>query len=309
MESQKFLYFSAPICQKHLNSWGHPECPERIVSIEQALQDSGLMKQAITKPFAKATDEDILRVHHPKVWQTLKDNVPQNGFVKIDEDTGMNAYSIEAALTASGAMLTAIDGVMNNEASKAFCNIRPPGHHAEIKRPMGFCLINHIAIGAAYALQKYQLQRIAIVDFDVHHGNGTEDYVEQDPRVGFVSSFQENIFPFTIPFSDIDNMLKLPLKAQSDDEVFMQAWQEGFEFVRNFKPQLILVSAGFDAHQKDPLANLNLTENDFYRWTQQLVEIADEVCEGKIISTLEGGYDLDALAASVAAHVKALLKQ
>ncbi len=304
-----FLYLSSAICQKHNNSWGHPESPERIVHIEQALQDSGMMQYAIAQPFSPATDTDVLRVHHPKVWQTLKDNLPQNGFVKIDEDTGMNPYSLDAALMASGAMLAAIDGVMNNQAKTAFCNIRPPGHHAEIKRPMGFCLINHIAIGAAYALDKYNLERIAIVDFDVHHGNGTEDYIRQEPRVSFVSSFQENIFPFTNPISDIDNMLKLPLKTQSDGKVFMNGWQEGFEFVRNFKPQLILVSAGFDAHQKDPLASLNLTEDDFYHWTQQLVEIADNVCEGKIVSTLEGGYDLEALANSATAHVKALLKQ
>lgn len=304
-----FLYLSAPICEKHSNSWGHPESGERIVHIEQALKDTGLMPQAIIQPFLPAKDEDVLRVHHPKVWQTLKDNLPQNGFVKIDEDTGMNPYSLDAALMASGAMLAAIDGVMNNQAKTAFCNIRPPGHHAEIKRPMGFCLINHIAIGAAYALEKYQLQRIAIVDFDVHHGNGTEDFVESEARIGFVSSYQENIFPFASPFSDLDNILKLPLKAHNDGEVFMEAWQEGFEFVRNFKPDLILVSAGFDAHRLDPLASLNLTEDDFYRWTQQLVKIADDICEGKIVSTLEGGYHLDALAASAVAHVKALLKQ
>lgn len=304
-----FLYLSSSICQKHNNSWGHPESPERIASIEQALQNAGLMQHALIKPFDKATDEDVLRVHHPKVWQTLKDNLPQSGFAKIDEDTGLNPYSLDAALTASGAMLAAIDGVMNHEAKTAFCNIRPPGHHAEIRQPMGFCFINHIAIGAAYALEKYGLKRIAIVDFDVHHGNGTEDYIRHEPRVHFISSFQENIFPFTDPISDIENMLKLPLKAHSDGKVFMQAWQEGFEFVRNYKPQLILVSAGFDAHRLDPLASLNLTENDFYTWTQKLVEIADETCDGKIVSTLEGGYDLEALAASAVAHIKALLKQ
>ncbi|QBZ82877.1 Histone deacetylase-like amidohydrolase [Hydrogenovibrio crunogenus] len=302
-----FLYLSSSLCQHHSNGWGHPENAQRIIRIEQALTEALLLSNTLHKDIMPATEEDVFRVHSSSFWETLKKHLPENGFVKIDEDTSLNPGSLESALTASGAMLTAIDAIMNQEAGQAFCNVRPPGHHAERNRPMGFCLINHIAIGAAYALEKYALERIVIVDFDVHHGNGTEDYVRHEARVGYVSSFEDGIFPFTDPISDLNNMSKLPLPAQSDGQAFMDAWQQkGFEFIRHFKPQLILISAGFDAHKADPLANLNLTEQDFYHWTQQLMTLANEVCDGKVISILEGGYELKALSDSATAHVKAL---
>ncbi|MDG4813475.1 histone deacetylase family protein [Hydrogenovibrio sp. 3SP14C1] len=302
-----FLYLSSPHCQQHSNGWGHPENAQRVVQIGQALSEADLLNNALQKTIQPTTEEDVLRVHSPTFWETLKKHLPESGFVKIDDDTSLSPGSLESALTASGAVLTAVDAIMNQEANQAFCNIRPPGHHAERNRPMGFCLINHIAIGAAYALEKYSLERIAIVDFDVHHGNGTEDYVAREHRVAYVSSFEENIFPFTNPVSDLNNMLKLPLKSHSDGHAFLKAWHDsGFDFVRQFKPQLIFISAGFDAHKQDPLANLNLTEQDFYNWTQQLMQLAHEVCEGKVISVLEGGYDLKALAESATAHVKAL---
>lgn len=302
-----FLYLSSPFCQQHSNGWGHPENAQRVVRIEQALDDAKLLSNTLHKDILPATEIDVLRVHSSPFWKTLKKHLPESGFVKIDEDTSLSPGSLESALAASGAMLTAIDAIMDREAKQAFCNVRPPGHHAERNRPMGFCLINHIAMGAAYALEKYALERIVIVDFDVHHGNGTEDYVRHEARVGYVSSFQEGIFPFTDPISDLNNMRKLPLPAQSDGKAFITAWQqEGFEFIRQFKPQLILISAGFDAHKNDPLANLNLTEQDFYHWTKQLMVLTNEVCDGKVISILEGGYDLNALANSATAHVKAL---
>lgn len=301
-----FLYVSHPMCKEHDNGWGHPENAERFSRIEDALINARLLDYVLTRDARQATDEDILRVHTPKFLQILTDAIPDSGLVKLDDDTALSPKSLEAARHGSGAVLDAIDAIMAGQAQRAFCNVRPPGHHAEVHSPMGFCLINHVAIGAAYAMAKHGLERIAILDIDVHHGNGTESYVRHEPRVSFISNFESGIYPFTATESDLAHQLKLPLPANTDGKTWLEAWQQAWLFLEQAQPELILVSAGFDGHQMDPLAHWSLHERDYQAWTEQLIQQANRLCEGRIVSVLEGGYDLTALGLSVVAHVKAL---
>jgi acetoin utilization deacetylase AcuC-like enzyme len=294
------------MCKEHDNGWGHPENAERYSRIEDALLSARLLDYVLTRDARQATDEDILRVHTPQLLEVLKRNIPSEGHVKLDDDTALSPKTLEAARYASGAVLEAIDAIMAGQAQRAFCNVRPPGHHAEVQSPMGFCIFNHVAIGAAYALEKYGLQRIAILDIDVHHGNGTESYIRHQPRVSLISNFESGLYPFTAEKSDLDNMLKLPLPANTVGETWLEAWHQAWWFLQQAQPQLILVSAGFDGHQMDPLAHWNLHETDYQAWTQALIQQANQLCEGRIVSVLEGGYDLTALGLSVTAHVKAL---
>lgn len=301
-----FLYISHPMCKEHNNGWGHPENAERYSRIEDALLSARLLDYVLSREARQANDEDILRVHTPHFLKVLTDAIPETGSVKLDEDTALSPMSLVAARYASGAVLEAVDAVLSGEVKRAFCNVRPPGHHAEVDKPMGFCLLNHVAIGAAYALEHYDLERIAILDIDVHHGNGTESYVRQEPRVTFISNFESGIYPFTENQSDFANQLKLPMPAQTSGETWLETWHQAWCFLQAAKPQLIFISAGFDGHQMDPLAHWNLHEKDYQAWTQRVVEQANQLCEGRIISTLEGGYDLTALGLSVVAHVKTL---
>ena len=301
-----FLYVSHPMCKEHDNGWGHPESGERYSRIEDALLSARLLDYVLTRNARQATDDDILRVHTRQFLEVLKRNIPSEGHVKLDDDTALSPKTLDAARYASGAVLEAIDAIMAGQAQRAFCNVRPPGHHAEVQSPMGFCIFNHVAIGAAYAFEKYGLQRIAILDIDVHHGNGTESYIRHEPRVSLISNFESRLYPFTSEESDLDNMLKLPLPANTDGEAWLEAWHQAWQFLQQAQPQLILISAGFDGHQMDPLAHWNLHEADYQAWTQVLVQQANQLCEGRIVSVLEGGYDLTALGLSVTAHVKAL---
>lgn len=301
------IYFSHPVCQLHDNGGYHPESAERITRIEDALISNRLLEFALMEQPRKAEVKDVLRVHTPEVWQQLVDLQKEGEIVRLDEDTAVSPHSLDAALYASGAVLDAIDALMDKRATTAFCNIRPPGHHAEVDRAMGFCLVNHVAIGAAYALEIYGLQRVAILDFDVHHGNGTESYAEREDRVLFCSSFEVGIYPFSKPTSDKDNIIKMPLHRGDGDRTFLDSWErEAWPKIRAFKPELIIVSAGFDAHRWDHIANLDFSESGYGQWTHRLRELADELCEGKIVSVLEGGYDLNSLSSSVVAHYKAL---
>jgi len=302
-----FCYISHPMCKEHDNGWDHPENSQRYSRIEDALIAARLLDFVITQDARQASDADIIRVHTPAFLDKLKQSIPQDGLVKLDDDTALSPQSLNAARYASGAVLDAVDAVMTGKAQRAFCNVRPPGHHAEVDSPMGFCLLNNVAIGAAYALERYALKSIAILDIDVHHGNGTESYVRNEPRVSLISNFEQAIYPFTPDHSDLPNQLKLPLPANTDGEQWLAAWNDqAWLFLEKMQPDLIIVSAGFDGHQMDPLAHWRLHERDYQRWTEQLIEHANRLCQGRIISVLEGGYDLTSLSLSVVAHVKAL---
>ncbi|MDG6773721.1 histone deacetylase family protein [Thiomicrorhabdus sp. ZW0627] len=301
------LYITHSLCRLHDNGVYHPEMPERIGRIQDQLISTQLFDWFLHAQSRAATDEELALVHDPRLAPKLEEALPEEGVRQIGEDVYLSPDSMVAARHAAGAVLDGIDAVENGKAKRVFCNVRPPGHHAEYNEPKGFCLFNNVAIGAAYALQKYGYERVAIVDFDVHHGNGTESYVRREPRVWFGSSFEHPLYPYSDPVSDLPNMVKIPLAKFSDSDVFREHWlTHGFPALKAFKPQLILVSAGFDGHFLDPLANLRLHEND-YRWiTGEIVAIADEFAEGKVVSVLEGGYDLAALSMSAAEHIKEL---
>ncbi|MBN2647507.1 MAG: histone deacetylase family protein [Thiotrichales bacterium] len=302
-----FLYLSHPECKKHDNGWGHPENAQRISAIEDRLISQRLLDFMWIEQAKPATQDDVLRVHSAHYWTVLARNQPSSGRVQIDEDTALGPDSISAALHACGAVLHGIDALLQKRVSGVFCNVRPPGHHAEVHRPMGFCLFNSIAVGAAYALAEYGLRRVAILDFDVHHGNGTETYAEQEPRVQFISSYQRGIFPFPNDQAPTQNIVKLPLEAGCDGEGFLNAWQlHAWPALRSFMPELILISAGFDAHRADPLAQLNLHEQDFALWAQALLTELPNLGNPPVLSVLEGGYDLEALALSASAYLKTM---
>ena len=300
-------YISHPDCELHEMEPGHPESPQRLLSIKAFLQERDVWKHLKQIKAPKAEKSDLYRVHRRDYVEQMFAMAPKRGMEILGEDVVANKHTLDAALRSSGAVKKAVDVVMAGKVDNAFCAVRPPGHHAERGKAMGFCVFNNIAVGAAYALSAYQLERIAIVDFDVHHGNGTEDTLHLDSRILFCSSFQHPFYPFTVPDSSRSNVVHLPLHAGTSGEEFRE-WVQQYWMPRlnHFSPQLLMISAGFDAHQADPLADIYLDERD-YRWvTQELKMIADQHCEGRIISVLEGGYDLTALSRSVCAHIKVL---
>lgn len=304
-----YLYISHPQCKKHDNGQGHPENFQRIGAIEDQLIAQGLLDFMLMQQARKATQDDILLVHTPELWDYLQKKQPQQGepVVQLDSDTALSPDSIEAALYAVGGVLDGVDALMNGSASGVFCNVRPPGHHAEIDRAMGFCLFNNVAIGAAYALQKHGLERVTVLDFDVHHGNGTETFAEVEPRLQFISSYQHGIYPYPRTESEHKNILKIPMNGGTLGDEFLQIWQEqAWPKIREFKPQLILISAGFDAHFKDPLADLQLMDQDYAFWADSLHQLVAEVGNPPVLSVLEGGYERTALATSAATFIKAM---
>lgn len=286
----------------------HPEQPARLAAINDRLIASGL-DMALRHYDAPLVDDPQLEAaHDPAYLRELAGKSPADGISWVDGDTAMNPHSLRAARRAAGAVVRAVDLVMSGEADRAFCGVRPPGHHAERDRAMGFCFYNNIAIGALHAINDYGLQRVAIVDFDVHHGNGTEHIFADDRRVLFCSTFQHPFYPNSGHESDAPNLVNVPLSQGAGSAEFQDAvsshWMPALE---RFAPELVLVSAGFDAHQADDMAGLNLVDDD-YRWvTEQLAAVADRHARGRIVSSLEGGYDLHALARSVEAHLKAFL--
>jgi acetoin utilization deacetylase AcuC-like enzyme len=287
---------------------GHPESPQRLKAILAALESSGLAAGLAAREAPEASREQIERVHEHEHVDFIFDSAPQRGYAYLDPDTSMNARSLSAALRAAGAVVAATDMVMSGEARRAFCAVRPPGHHATRERPMGFCIFNNVAIGAAHALEAHGLERVAVLDFDVHHGNGTEDAFHEDPRVMLCSTFQHPYYPYSGADSGNEHIINVPLPAMTDSRGFRAAverlWMPALEA---FRPQLVFVSAGFDAHRDDPLAYLNLEDED-YRWvTEKLVDLADRHAEGRVVSTLEGGYNTEALARSVVEHVRVLM--
>jgi acetoin utilization deacetylase AcuC-like enzyme len=287
----------------------HPECSSRISAISDQLLASGLDFVLQHHDAPLASNEQLCRVHDPDYIQQIFHKAPRDGQIWLDPDTPMTPQSLNAALRAAGAVVHGVDLVMSKKSSSAFCNVRPPGHHAEHNKAMGFCIFNNIAVGAAHALHAHQLQRVAIVDFDVHHGNGTEDIFRHDPQLLLCSSFQHPFYPNTGSESDSDNIINMPLSAGSNGTDFRNTWQEhGLPALDEFKPELILISAGFDGHIEDDMARLRLTEDDYAWLTTEVKKLAEQHAQGRIVSTLEGGYALSALGRSVSAHVRALLE-
>ncbi|WP_245187971.1 histone deacetylase family protein [Frateuria flava] len=301
--------YTHPVCLQHAPGPGHPESPARLHAVLAALdRDRFAALDRIEAP--RASIEALERVHDPAHVARILASAPADGLVRLDEDTLMSPASAEAALRAAGAVAAAVDAVLNQRASRAFCAVRPPGHHATADQAMGFCLFNNVAVGAAHALAEHGLERVAIADFDVHHGNGTQDIFAREPRVLFVSSHQSPLYPGSggAEETGVGNLLNAPLPPQTGSQAFRQLWDERLlTRLDAFRPQLLLVSAGFDGHRADPLAQLQLDADDFAWLTARLVDIARVHAAGRVVSTLEGGYDLDALAASASAHVAALM--
>jgi acetoin utilization deacetylase AcuC-like enzyme len=253
--------------------------------------------------------EQIVRVHPADFWADIATKEPTQGVTPIDNDTFLSNGSINATLRASGGLCYAIDQILEDKAQHAFCAVRPPGHHSEPETAMGFCLLNHVAIGALHALENPAIKRVAIIDFDVHHGNGTQAVFEENPDVMFVSSHQLPLYPGTGQIEEVGcgNILNLPLAPGDGSKPFRRAWSMlGLPAVHSFAPDLILISAGFDAHQRDPLAQMELQDADYHWITNQICDLATDSCQGRVASILEGGYDLQALATASRAHVQAL---
>ena len=304
------LLISHPACLDHQNPMGHPERPERLRAIEQALEAERF--QSLAREQAPRAADEIVALAHPMEYiEAIRSASPANGLVRLDADTSMSPGSLEAALRAVGGVTLAVDEVMNRKAANAFVAMRPPGHHTETARPMGFCLFNNAAIAARYAQKRYEIERAAIVDFDVHHGNGSQDIFWADKTVMYCSTHEMPLYPGTGAISERgehDTIVNAPLSAGDGGDVFREAFETLIlPRLHDFKPDLLIISAGFDAHTRDPLANLNLVEADYAWVTKKLMEIADKSAQGRVVSVLEGGYDLQGLSRSVAAHVAALM--
>ncbi len=301
-------YVSHQQCHWHEMGEHHPEQPARLAAIDDRLLASGL-DMALHRYDAPLATRDFLTLAHGEAYvDTLFDAVPTGGLVWLDGDTAMNPHTLDAARRGAGAMQLGVDLVMTGKARQVFCAVRPPGHHAERERAMGFCLFNNVALGACYALEHYGLQRVAIVDFDVHHGNGTEDIVAGDERILFCSTFQHPFYPHSGLECSAANIVNSPLPAGTAGAGFREAVETHWlPRLDAFAPQLLIISAGFDAHQADDMGGLNLVDEDYAWVTRQLVVQATRSAQGRIVSSLEGGYELHALARSVEAHLKALL--
>jgi len=304
-----YLY-THPACLNHVPGPGHPESPRRLAAVLEALDhDRFAALDRIQAP--RATREQLLRVHTPEHVERILGTHPVDDLAVLDEDTLMSSGSAEAALHAAGAACAAVDAVMRGPVTRAFCAVRPPGHHATADRAMGFCLFNNVAVAAAHALAMHRLKRIAIVDFDVHHGNGTQAIFATESRVLYVSSHQAPLYPHTggADETGCGNMLNAPLPAGTASAGFRGTWHDVLlPRLHAFRPQLVLVSAGFDAHRDDPLADLALKTDDYAWLSERLVDLARAHAHGRIVSCLEGGYDPGALCAGVVAHVTELLQ-
>jgi len=304
------LLFTHPACLDHDPGPQHPERPARLTAILNALDGPDFA--ALDRREAPLADDVQLTLVHPALHvQRVLGAVPPQGRARIDADTALSPGSGEAALRAAGAVCAAVDAVAAGQGKNAFCAVRPPGHHAEPNRAMGFCLFNNVAVGALHARQKHDLRRVAVIDFDVHHGNGTQAAFERDADLFYASTHQSPLYPGTGAMDErgvANNILNLPLPPGGDSDLFRLAMEKGvLVALEAFRPEMVFISAGFDAHAADPLANLNLATEDFGWATERLAEVAEKTCNGRLVSTLEGGYDLDALAESAAAHVRALM--
>jgi acetoin utilization deacetylase AcuC-like enzyme len=307
-EPERVALFTSQVCLLHDPGAGHPECPARLKAVLAGLADLP-EAQFPRSPIKPVQRDELLLVHEHALVDRLLAFGEQRIHARLDADTVLSPDSVDAALSAAGAICSAVNAVMNGEIRRAFCAVRPPGHHATKQSAMGFCLFNSVAIGAAYAFKHFGLKRIAICDFDVHHGNGTQDIFANDPRLLFLSSHQASLYPGTGYEHEVGvgNIVNAQLPAGSRSDAFRHVWQSRLlPALNEFAPELILISAGFDAHKLDPLAGLNLEAADFAWITHEITRIANEHADGRVISTLEGGYSLTALAQCSRAHVLAL---
>ena len=302
------VFITHPSCLQHEMGPDHPECPDRLTAIHDQLIASGLDPHLARREAPPATPEQLARVHDRRYVAAIQAAAPSSGLRYLDPDTALNPHSFDAALHAAGAVVHAVDLVCGGLYQTAFCAVRPPGHHAESRRAMGFCVFNNVAVGAAHAIAMHEIERVAIVDFDVHHGNGTEEMFSGDGRVLMVSTFQYPLYPYSGVENPADNMVNIPLAAGAGSHEFREAVRERWlPALEEHAPELILISAGFDAHREDPLAGLAFSEADYGWVTRELMEVARRHASGRIVSSLEGGYALSALGRSVAAHVRELV--
>jgi len=305
------LLITHPACLDHLNPAGHPERPDRLRAIERALEHERF--QHLARVEAPAAALETIALCHPMDYVTaIRDATPKAGLARLDADTSMSPGSFAAALRAAGGATYAVDEVMGGRARNAFVATRPPGHHTETARPMGFCLFNNAAIAARHAQKRHGIERAAVVDFDVHHGNGSQDIFWSDPTVMYGSTHQMPLYPGTGAKGERGEhgtVVNAPLSPGDGGEQFRAALETVIlPRLRDFQPELLVISAGFDAHMRDPLANLNLLEADFDWVTRKLLEVAEKTANGRVVSVLEGGYDLQGLANSASAHVAALMQ-
>ncbi|TAK44732.1 MAG: histone deacetylase family protein [Betaproteobacteria bacterium] len=300
-------FITHPDCLKHDMGAGHPECAERLGAIEDQLIASGIEQFLARYEAPLASDEQLTRVHPIDYVNAIRSLAPEEGTVHLDPDTAMNPHSLNAALRAAGAAVLATDLVMRGEADSAFCAVRPPGHHACRARPMGFCIFNNVAVAARHALRAHGVERVAIIDFDVHHGNGTEDIFAGDPGVLMASTFQHPFYPYCGTEDPAANMVNVPLPAGAGSQQFREAvTQRWLPALEAFRPGLVVFSAGFDAHMEDDMAMLRLHDTDYGWVTERIKEVAQRHAGGRMVSLLEGGYALPALGRSVVQHVRVL---
>lgn len=303
----RLAYITHPSCALHEMGLDHPESPLRLQAIDEALANKAVIRHAASA----ASRAQLLRCHTAAYLDALEAAAPENGYVRIEADTALNRHSLDAARHAAGAGTLAVDLIMAGEVNRAFCAIRPPGHHACRETPMGFCLFNNVMVAAHHALGSYGLERVAIVDFDVHHGNGSESIIGGDRRFLLCSSFQHPFYPHTVErISDQPPIIHLPLGNGEGGAAFRDAWMtRGLPALEAFQPQLVLFSAGFDGHRNDPLAGLVLSEEDYAWLTREVVRVAQRHAAGRIVSMLEGGYDPPTLGRCVSTHIDALLEE
>ena len=301
-------YITHADCSRHEMGADHPECPDRLGAINDMLLVKGLLDYMHPYDAPLATPEQLAHAHSSLYVSELMAASPLEGYHKVDVDTDMNPFTVRAALRAAGAAVMATDLVLTGEAPTAFCSVRPPGHHAERAAAMGFCFFNNVAVGIRHALTAHGLERVALIDFDVHHGNGSEDIFRGDERVLMCSIFGQGVYPFTGENATGANMVNVGLPARSGGDAFRQAvTDQWLPALDAFRPELIYISAGFDAHREDDMGNLAFVEADYEWVTQQIMALAGRHCQGRVISCLEGGYVLSPLARSAAAHVKVLI--
>ena len=292
----------------HETGLGHPEKPDRVTTIIKNLKKN---KNLIWKKNKKFDHKILDFTHTPEYVEQVKNSFPKKGLVFLDADTIISPGSKDAAYDAVGSIISAIDGVENKEFKNAFCAVRPPGHHSEKEKSMGFCIYNNVAVGAHHLLEKYKLNKVVIIDFDVHHGNGTQDIFYDNSKVLYISTHQYPYYPGSGAEQEkgkYNNIFNIPLPAGTTSEKYLNAYEFVLKKVKEFKPEFILFSAGFDAHKDDPLAQFELNSKDFYDLTKRTLELSKLYCHGKVVSILEGGYDLNALQESSEMHVNALLE-
>lgn len=301
-------FISHAICHAHDTGQDHPESASRLSAIEDKLLLSGLFDFLKSSDAPEAADDQLLRAHSPLHLATMKAMTPQQGYARLDPDTVICPDSLKAARRAAGSVISAVDQVMGGEVQNAFCSVRPPGHHAERDRALGFCIFNNIAIGALHALDSYDLKRIAVVDFDVHQGNGTEDILIGDDRILYCSTFQHPFFPYTTLPENSDRVISIPLDASAKSEEFRAAISDHWlPALQSFEPEMIFISAGFDAHRDDDMSYVSLTDSDFLWVSKQIMNQAEASAGGRIVSVLEGGYELNSLARCVESHLRVLM--